>query len=211
MPSQRPPSLGEAIARAAASGALHFAYSIRRSPELVLWYGFFPLIFLLGAKFLFFTGPGVSAGLYPPEADAASALEEAGFRVVAYSSLEEMLEDLANGRILVAVVAGGSEPRALYSLENARGLALLALKAVRGEPLGSGAESLEKVEPGPFAEPRKALAVYSVMLVGMTTLYTGLYGGLVSIVHMRADGSLRVIASAPRGAASLIAYLTGFN
>ena len=208
-----------ALLRGAAAGVLYFVYGVRRSPELLVWYVVFPLLLLLGARYLVFTpGGGLTAGVYPDGGGVAAALEAAGFNVAVYDSLEALLRDLSNGRIAVGVDASVSPPRILYSLDEYSGAALLALAAVNGLDPGSllGLASLaggivERVPPGPLADAGRALAFYAVSLVGVTALYSGLYGGFTSLVEMRINGMIRVVAGSPGGPLTLLGYLLGFN
>ncbi len=208
-----------ALARSLAAGALYFAYGVRRSPELLIWYVVFPLILLLAAKYIFLSpAGGYAAGVYPDDPGVRGALEEAGFRVAVYSDPGSMLRDLSNGRIAVAVDASREPPRVLYSLEEYRGAALLALAALAGVnpgdvlgALGAIGGLVERVPPGPLAEPGRALAFYAVSLLGVTALYTGLYGGFTALVEMRVNGMLRVVAGSPGGPLTLLGYLLGFN
>lgn len=199
------------------SGALLFLFASRRAPELLIWYLVIPLVFLLGARFVFLSPPGIDVGLYPPDEALAAALEDAGFKVSLYNDYELMVRDLENGRIAAALDAGRDPPRALYALEEYRGVALLVAAAASGglEALSLAAEAAGLVEraggQGFFAAPDRALAVYTVYLVGTIALYTGLYGGMVEIISMKRRGSLRIVASRPYGAYSLLGYLAGMN
>jgi len=220
--SRRPARRGgwKALVGGLATGFLYFAYSVRRSPEILVWYVVFPLLLLVGARYLVFTpgGGGIAAGVYPEAGDVVNALESAGFSVAVYGSLEAMLRDLSNARIAVAVDASTQPPRVLYTLDSYSGAALLALAAVNGvDPtvILSAVEALagavERVPPGPLADPARALAFYAVSIIGVSALYSGLYGGFASLVEMRLNGMLRVMAGSPGGPLTLLGYLLGFN
>lgn len=199
------------------SGALLFLLASRRAPEILIWYLVIPLVFLFGAKFVFLSPPGIDVGLYPPDEALAATLEDAGFKVSLYSNYEVMVKDLENGRIVAALDASRDPPRSLYALEEYRGVALLVAASVSGglQALSSAAEAAGIAErvgsQGFFAVPDRALAVYTVYLVGTIALYTGLYGGMVEIISMKQRGSLRVVASRPHGAYSLLGFLAGMN
>jgi ABC-2 type transport system permease protein len=199
--------------RGFAAGVLLFAYQLRRSPETLIWYVGFPLILLLVARAVFLGGPEPQAVGVAGPSWAAGALEEAGFDVKLYGSVSEGLEDLARGRIAALVVEGGGlGVRVLYLYPHYRGAAFGAAQALA---LASGLEPPVPVERAvgveALATPERALAFYSFNVIGVQALYIALYGGMVTLVSMRRDGSLKLAASSPGGGRALMAFLAGYS
>ncbi|GBF09125.1 ABC transporter, permease protein [Aeropyrum pernix] len=210
------------------SGGLMTIYSLRRSPSVLLWYIGFPLLLLVIAKYIFLGGGGAPVvGVYPEGSPAYKVLQSMGVKVEEYGSLGELFEDLSRGFIVVAVIEENGEVRVLYHGEEysllARGVAeAVAASRLAGSPgAGEDLRSLESllfraagVHVEPFkdnAGPGRALAEYSVNLVGVESLYIALYGGMVMLIAMRREGMLDLVATSPGGPRSLLGFMTGMN
>ena len=213
------------------AGVLMLLYSARREPSILIWYVGFPLILLVIAKYIFIGGAPqlLPVGLYPGDGELAGVVEGlGGFEAKGYSDLEMLYRDLERGRIYIAIVSRGDSVEVLYAGEEWRGLAIslgeaLAFSKLYGTPappgaveeavkavLGLAGVRLVEVDAQEWG-PGKSLALYTINLMGVEALYVGLYGGMVTIVSFRRDGTLKILAGSPGGARSLLGFLTGFN
>ncbi|MCE4611772.1 MAG: ABC transporter permease [Desulfurococcales archaeon] len=194
-----------------ASGILLFTYQLRRSPEVLLWYLGFPLILIALVKYVFLTGPSApTVGLVGPRS-LENVLVEAGFKVKIYDDVEEGILDLARGSISALVVVDGGEVKVLYSYPELKGFAWAAGDVIE-ESLRGGGKNVFTLETIEVEEaPGRTLALYTINIVGIQALYIALYGGMVEIVTMRRDGSLKLVASSPGGALTLSLFLAGYS
>ncbi|BAN90442.1 ABC transporter permease [Aeropyrum camini] len=212
-----------------ASGALMTLYSLRRTPSVLLWYIGFPLLLLVIAKYIFLGGGGGPAiGVYPRDSRVYDILESMGLSPEAAESPEELVERLRSGFIAVAILEEEGGVRVLYSSDEyaplARGLAQAVAASILGGEVGLEGEDLRTLEnlllraAGVEVErisgdsgPERALAEYSVNLVGVESLYIALYGGMVMLIAMRRERMLDLVASSPGGSRSLLGFMTGMN
>ena len=193
------------------SGILLFVYQLRRSPEVLLWYLGFPLILIALVKYVFLAGPSApTVGLVGPT-ELRGVLEDAGFKVEVYGSVEDGVLELARGSISTLLVVEDGKVRVLYSYPELRGFAMAAGDLVEEWLSGEGRRgfTLEAVEVE--GTPGRTLALYTVNVVGIQALYIALYGGMVEIVTMRRDGSLKMVASSPGGGLTLSLFLAGYS
>ena len=192
------------------AGVLLFAYQARRSPEVLLWYLVFPLVFLGIIRFALLGGPeAIVVGVV---GDApVDALEAEGFEVVEYDSLEEAMRDLAGGEVAAVVDYSGGSARVYYAYQSLKGVAVLAAEVLAHGSREDLPIPVVKAPLGGEAELGRLMAMYSVNIIGVQAVYIALYGGMVELVYMRRDGSLKMVASSPGGAATLLAFLTGYS
>ncbi len=195
------------------AGASLLAYQVRRTPEVLAWYVVIPLVFVALAKFVFFGGgDAVSVGVYPPGSWASEALSERGFEVVEYESLEALEKDLSRGSVAAGVLALGDGVRVVYASSRYEGVAWgVAASLTGGWGRSEGPASVEVLPVESFETPEREIALYTVNLVGMQALYLALYSGIATLVSMKRDGSLKLLASSPGGGVALASFLAGYS